>query len=69
MATIDFSLTIPEMSKTREDGDVVSLVFSYACIISTVMIPIFLFGYRLTSCVGIFLLIVYISRYRKGAEK
>jgi hypothetical protein len=32
MATIDFPLSISEMTKMREDGDIVSLSFSYGCI-------------------------------------
>lgn len=59
----------------HQDGDVVSLDFSCACIISIVLIPIFWSAYRVSSCTtflimsfmslisaGIFLFIVYVSR-------
>jgi len=32
MGTISFPLTIQEMAKMKEDGDVISLSFSYVCI-------------------------------------
>jgi len=75
MVTVGFPLGIPEMTKMYEDGDIVSLSFSIACIISIVLIPIFWFIYHLSLCktfliiafislilASIFLLIVYISR-------
>jgi hypothetical protein len=33
MAGIDFPITVSEVSKMHEDGDTVSLLFSYECLI------------------------------------
>lgn len=38
MATIDFPLSISEMTKMHEDGDAISLFFSYGCIVCFVLI-------------------------------
>lgn len=49
MATIDFPLTISEMSKMREDGDTVSLFFSYGCIVCVVFFLVLGSVYYLSS--------------------
>ena len=75
MATIDFPLNISEMTKMREDGDIVSLSFSYGCIGCFVLIFVLWFIYYLSEWTlfktlslvslllsAIFLLLVYIYR-------
>ena len=75
MATIDFPLSISEMTKMREDGDIVSLSFSYGCIGFFVLAFVLWFIYYLSEQTlfkalsfvslpssAIFLLLVYIYR-------
>jgi len=75
MSTIDFPLSISEMTKMREDGDIVSLSFSYGCIGCFVLIFVLWFIYYLSAWTlfktlslvslplsAIFLLLVYIYR-------
>lgn len=47
MATIDFPLSIAQITKMRKDGDIISLSFSYGCIGCFVSIWIFWLVYRL----------------------
>ncbi len=76
MATVDFPLAISEITKMREDGDIVSLIFSYGCIGCFVSVFILWMIYYLSpswvlfktlsiivlSLSAIFLLLVYIYR-------
>jgi hypothetical protein len=50
MSIIEFPMPIREMTKMRKDGDIISLRFSYGCIVSFGFIWIFWVIYRLSLC-------------------